>query len=408
VLNYGGYFQIGRERKAWQGRNKLTALPKEIEKLTALQRLSVDNNQLTALPKEIEKLTALQRLSVDNNQLTALPKEIEKLTALQGLYVDNNQLTALPKEIADLDNLGELKLDGNPLVFPTPEIIEQGLDAIKTALREEQRRIWMSKLLIVGEAGVGKTNLLRRLLGEDFVEDSETTHGMEVRTLPLPHPRQPDVKMQLIAWDFGGQDIYHATHKFFLTQRSLYLVVWNARLGFEQGKLDYWLDIIKASSGGSPVLLVATHTDERAADLALADLKRNYPQIVDNFPVSNKEGGGEFPSRMEQGRSASGLPRDHAAVQVQFDAPARHSDLVHRQTAPVHDQHSLALRRTDGGRGAQASRTYPGFSDRDTPLGPADCAWAYSAEFFRHTAGRPRVHARTLSRAQLHPIDPLS
>jgi len=26
-------------------------------------------------------------------------------------------------------------------------------------------------------------------------------------------------------WDFGGQEIYHATHQFFLTHRSLYLLL---------------------------------------------------------------------------------------------------------------------------------------------------------------------------------------
>ena len=26
-------------------------------------------------------------------------------------------------------------------------------------------------------------------------------------------------------WDFGGQEIYHATHQFFLTKRSLYALV---------------------------------------------------------------------------------------------------------------------------------------------------------------------------------------
>ena len=52
--------------------------------------------------------------------------------------------------------------------------------------------------------------------------------------------------MHLVSWDFGGQDIYHATHQFFLTDRSLFLLLWNARQGWEQAKLHYWLDIIKA------------------------------------------------------------------------------------------------------------------------------------------------------------------
>ena len=34
-----------------------------------------------------------------------------------------------------------------------------------------------------------------------------------------------DERVRLNVWDFGGQEIMHATHQFFLTTRSLYLVV---------------------------------------------------------------------------------------------------------------------------------------------------------------------------------------
>ena len=86
--------------------------------------------------------------------------------------------------------------------------------------------------------------------------------------------------MQLGTWDFGGQDLYHATHQFFLTERSLYILVWNARYGYEQGKLYYWLDTIQAKAPNSPVLIVATHIDERPVDIPFEDIQRRYPQVV--------------------------------------------------------------------------------------------------------------------------------
>ena len=71
--------------------------------------------------------------------------------------------------------------------------------------------------------------------------------------------------MTLNAWDFGGQEVYHATHQFFLASRSLFLLAWNSRLGWEQGKLHNWLDTIKALAPDSPVMLVATHLDAHGA-----------------------------------------------------------------------------------------------------------------------------------------------
>ena len=273
--------------------NQLTALPPEIVQLTSLTSLSLNNTRLTALPPEIVQLTSLTSLNLNNNQLTTLPPEITQLTSLTQLDLSGNQLTALPPEIAQLSSL-HLQLDKNPFSALPPEIVEQGREAILAYLREllaGHQHQWVSKLLLVGEGGVGKTSLLCALRGEPFT-DSPTTRGIEIRSLELPHLSQPDITLTLNAWDFGGQEIYHATHQFFLTNRSLFLLVWNARHGYEQGKLYYWLDAIQARAPDSPILIVAAWTDERDADLPTADLQRKYPQIVGFHQISNKTGQG--------------------------------------------------------------------------------------------------------------------
>ena len=75
-----------------------------------------------------------------------------------------------PAEIGQLNNLTTLALDDNPLKEPPMEIVEQGTDAVLAYLRgleESETAQWMSKLIVVGEGGVGKTSLLRALRGED-------------------------------------------------------------------------------------------------------------------------------------------------------------------------------------------------------------------------------------------------
>ncbi|MEM1293460.1 MAG: COR domain-containing protein [Cyanobacteria bacterium P01_H01_bin.162] len=135
-----------------------------------------------------------------------------------------------------------------------------------------------------------------------------STHGIEIKALPLAHPTEANVTMTLKTWDFGGQEIYHATHQFFLTNRSLFLLAFNARLGFEQGKLVYWLKTIRANAPESPVILVATWADERDADLPLSDLKQQFPQIVDLYAVSNKTGAGIDALRQAITAAAAALP----------------------------------------------------------------------------------------------------
>ena len=160
----------------------------------------------------------------------------------------------------------------------------------------------------MGEGGVGKTSLLGSLRGEKLDEDEETTHGVQIVPVELAHPEEAEVFMRLNAWDFGGQVIYHATHQFFLTDRSLFVVVWDARQGYEQGRLNYWLETIQARAPESPVLVVAAHIDKRDADLPRADLGRQYSQIEGFHAVSNLDGRGVDKLGDHIAELAAGLP----------------------------------------------------------------------------------------------------
>lgn len=289
-------FQLTHLEELYLDNNQITELPPEIAQFTALRVLSLTNNQLTILPTAMAQLANLEWLYLANNQFYQLPLEITQLSQLKVLSLDSNQLTALPKEIIELPHIKVLSCHNNPLRFPPPEIIAQGTPEILTYLRQpNQQPQWRAKLLVVGEAGVGKTSLLNQLRDKTFSQQEESTFGIAVDTWLLKHPSQADTMMQLKTWDFGGQIIYHATHQFFLTDKALFVLVWNARLGYEQGKLTYWLETIQNRAPKSPVLLVATHIDQGyEAVLPLVELTQKYPQIVGHqcYKVSNETGEG--------------------------------------------------------------------------------------------------------------------
>lgn len=68
-------------------------------------------------------------------------------------------------------------------------------------------------------------------------------------------------------WDFGGQEILHETHKFFLTERSIYLLVLEDRRE-DDTSLFKWLKIITNRGGTSPVILVINKSDDAQAKLS--------------------------------------------------------------------------------------------------------------------------------------------
>ncbi|KAM3093078.1 COR domain-containing protein [Phormidesmis sp. 146-12] len=289
--------------------NQLVAVPKEVGQLSNLTRLYLHDNQLTVVPKEVGQLSNLTELYLYDNQLTVVPKEVGQLSNLTVLYLFQNQLTAVPKELGQLSNLVVLPLHNNPLTFPPPEVVEQGTAAILAYLREDLTEQWISKLLVVGQGQIGKTELLRGLQGEPFDPQLNTTHGIAIRPLPLAHPVKTNVTMTLNTWDFGGQDIYHATHQFFLTNRSLFLLVWSARAGWEPCRLIYWLKTIRANAPDSPILLVATHVEEgRDADLPLSELQQQFPQIIGQCEISNRDRTGFEHLRQTITNAAAQLP----------------------------------------------------------------------------------------------------
>lgn len=274
-------------------KNKLTQLPPEIGKLKNLTELKLYENQLTQLPLEIGELKNLTELNLYKNQLTQLPPEIKGLKNLITLNLADNWLTELPSEISELENLTALYLSENPLKLPPPEIISMGISAIFTYLRQPKTtENNEAKLILVGDPRVGKTCLAYRLITDDFLEEAKPTDRINIYKWIISQQDHEKNKLKLNIWDFARQDIYHATHQFFLTKRSVYLLVWNAHEKNDYDNIYSWLHTIEAFGGNSPIILVMSKMNESNDDLNLKDIKNQFPQIVDNFKIDSKDGKG--------------------------------------------------------------------------------------------------------------------
>ncbi|WP_405906967.1 COR domain-containing protein [Streptomyces sp. NBC_00828] len=297
------------------GNRRLTTLPGTLRNLTGLTFLALGHNRLSALFEGFTDLTQLRELWLNHNQLSALPEDFGRLTRLIHLSLGGNSLVELPESLGNLRQLETLGLDDVPLSSPPPEVVSAGAKAIVTFLAETHAdpvRQWSSKVVVVGEGRVGKTSLLRALRGENHNPHEDSTHGLTVSALDMPHPHPPAgeaVTMRLSTWDFGGQEIYHATHQFFLTDRSLFLLLWDAQIGWEGSKLHYWLDMIKARAPQAPVVLVATHLGPRPPDLPLDELQETYPGlIVASLSADSSTGVGVAEVREFIRRQVAGLP----------------------------------------------------------------------------------------------------
>lgn len=261
----------------------LETLPFEIFDMDWLEELDLSNNKLKELPDELSKISNLKTLLLFRNQLQALPLNFTRLTKLQHLNVSGNQIKELPSNFGNLMNLISLNVSGNPLEIPPIEVAKQGVKSIAqyfTQLDEVGKsHLYEAKLLLVGEPGAGKTTLARKLRNptSPLPSENESTKGIDIILWSFPQLDKPDFRVNI--WDFAGQEIYYATHRFFLTHNALYLLVADTRK--DDTYFDYWLNIISLLSQNSPILIIANEKDDRYRHFNINTLRGYFTNLKD-------------------------------------------------------------------------------------------------------------------------------
>ncbi|XP_035670264.1 uncharacterized protein LOC118411880 [Branchiostoma floridae] len=117
------------------------------------------------------------------------------------------------------------------------------------------------KCVILGQTEAGKTSLLNCIMkGQGHVEtETNRTIGVDVITY---HDNKNNVKYEM--YDFGGHQIYHYTHRFFLTRQALHIL--NVDLpGYKseefQERVGTWLTSVTSHVFNPPILVVGTKVD---------------------------------------------------------------------------------------------------------------------------------------------------
>jgi GTPase SAR1 family protein len=284
----------------------ISEVPDWISELKRLSTLSVDFGELTGLPDSLSALSSLSSLSVASNRFSQIPSVVFRIRSLKRLELTNwdtagytGRITQIPSEVLQLENLEWLSVEGQPVETPPPEVVKKGVDAIKNYWRQQQEAgtdyLCEAKLLIIGEGGAGKTSLAKKINDPNYeLQPAESsTEGIEIvrwafktglhvkedgREKVLPRDFRTNI------WDFGGQEVYHATHQFFLTRRSLYLLVADDRK--EDTDFNYWLNVVELLSEGSPLLIVQNEKQDRRRDLNLGSLRARFKNLKEAYRVN--------------------------------------------------------------------------------------------------------------------------
>ncbi|MEZ4884529.1 MAG: COR domain-containing protein [Chitinophagales bacterium] len=266
----------------------------QLEKITfkgnfpKLELIDLSGNQLQQFTAP-SGTTKLQHLYLNNNQFTSFHLQ-KPLPHLITLGLKNNQFTNVPLDfLKPFPSIESLHLYGNQLPPALQGNIESSeyknnLAFIQRYFREmggNPQQDNECKVLLLGNGNVGKTTFAERLIYNRFKEVRETTHAIDVKLDPYLFDGN-----QLNIWDFGGQDIYHATHRLFMQSNAIYLLFWDMvtedkpqderKEGgeircYDNHSKSYWLHYANLLGKESPVVLIQTKTEKKGHQF-------HYPQ----------------------------------------------------------------------------------------------------------------------------------
>jgi small GTP-binding protein len=132
----------------------------------------------------------------------------------------------------------------------------------------------MQIVVMLGDINVGKTNIIRRLLDQEF-QEYEATVGVEFGFILATDvdKEDPNVALSIQLWDTSGAERYRAITQSHIRNADGAFLVYdiNSELSFKA--LDFWYDCIKKVSGED----ITVYLLGNKLDLALED--RNLRKV---------------------------------------------------------------------------------------------------------------------------------
>ncbi len=104
----------------------------------------------------------------------------------------------------------------------------------------------LSKIVVIGDTNVGKTNIIRRIIGEDFKE-MEATIGVEFMYVNIKDidKEDPNKTMSIQIWDTSGAERYKAITTTHIRGADGAYIVYDISDESSFNHLLYWYNYIK-------------------------------------------------------------------------------------------------------------------------------------------------------------------
>ena len=117
---------------------------------------------------------------------------------------------------------------------------------------------YLFKIIVVGESGVGKSNLMLRYVNNKFGSNYEVTIGVEFGTKVLKFNNQT-VKLNI--WDTAGQESFRSIVRSYYKEATIVLLVYDITSMNSFYSLQKWLDDVDGMTHNPYMMLVGNKID---------------------------------------------------------------------------------------------------------------------------------------------------
>jgi small GTP-binding protein len=151
-------------------------------------------------------------------------------------------------------------------------------------------RNYIFKILIAGNATVGKTSLLRRYVDGMFDDSSVMTVGVDFFTKDLLFD---NIHCSLQLWDLGGQKRFRYLLDSYVMGARGALLLFDLTMMPKIGDILEWVNIVRLHDINLPIILVGTKNDLEdytAVDDESALHIKNAFNMIDYIKTSAKTG----------------------------------------------------------------------------------------------------------------------
>jgi len=261
--------------------NRITSI-EGLDNLQNLSELFLQSNRIASI-EGLDNLQNLSELFLQSNGITSI-KGLDNLKKLITLNLRNNLITDIQNELGLLKKINKIVLEGNPLEYPPIEVFNKGLKTVKRYIKEAKRsgiaNVNAAKVLLTGSGEVGKTSLRIKLMDRKATLPEKDARTKKVDVDQYKFQKTIDEEnFTAFIWDFGGQQIIHHFHRFFMNKSALYILI--TETSRDDDHLDYWLQTIQMYGKESPILFVQNQMNGIPKSLDIQPFKAHF-NIQDN------------------------------------------------------------------------------------------------------------------------------